>query len=419
MTSSTQPDIHSDILSLISRVQEDFPILKHPIHGQRLIYLDNAATTQKPSTVINTLNEYYTKQNANIHRGVHHLSEVATKLFEDTRKSVQTFINAKDVEECIFTRSATEAINLVAYSFGEKYINEGDEILISSLEHHSNIVPWQLLCERKRAILKIIPMNTRGELELDLLPSLLTPKTKLLSITQVSNALGTVIPIAEIIQLAHQRQIPVLIDGAQSAAHLNIDVQALDCDFFTFSGHKLYGPTGVGVLYGKRKWLENMPPYQGGGDMIASCRFEKTIYKEIPYKFEAGTPSIANVIALKPAIDYLLKIGFKTIIEHEKALLDYATQELSKIPDLKIIGTASHKVGVISFLLEGIHPHDIGTILDTHGIAIRSGHHCAMPIMEFYGIPATARISFGIYNTFSDIDQLIDALHQVKRMFKR
>jgi len=402
-----------------SDIQNDFPILQQPIHGQRLVYLDNAATTQKPSIVIDTLNEYYSKQNANIHRSVHHLSSVATKLYEDSRLAVQSFINAKQVEECIFTSSTTEAINLVANSFGEQFVKAGDEILISALEHHSNIVPWQMLCKRKNAILKVIPMNSKGDLELESLETLFTPKTKLLSITHVSNALGTVIPLQEIIQKAHAHNIPVFVDGAQSAPHFKIDVQALDCDFFTFSGHKIYGPTGVGVLYGKRKWLEAMPPYQGGGDMIASVSFTETLYKDIPYKFEAGTPNIADVIALKPALQYLQNLGFETIAEHEKTLLLDATQKLLEIPGLNIIGTSLNKVGVISFIMEGIHPHDTGTILDHHGVAIRSGHHCAMPIMEFYGVPATARISFGIYNTVSDTDQLIKALHQVKRMFKR
>ncbi|HXH54854.1 MAG TPA: cysteine desulfurase, partial [Gammaproteobacteria bacterium] len=381
-------------------------------------YLDNAATTQKPQCVLDTLNQYYSEMNANIHRGVHQLSTIATQAFESARTSVQKFINAKQAKECIFVRGATEAINLVAASFGGKFVNSGDEILVSAMEHHSNIVPWQMLCQAKGAHLKVIPMNERGELKLETLEQLLSKKTKLLAITHASNALGTLNPLKEIIQSAHAHHIPVLVDGAQSAPHLKIDVQALDCDFFTFSSHKTYGPTGVGVLYGKAHLLEAMPPYQGGGDMILQVSFEKSTYNEIPFKFEAGTPAIAEAIALGSALEYLERLGWDFITKHEKTLLGDATEKLSSFPGLKIIGTAKEKVGVISFTLDGVHPHDIGSILDQFGIAIRAGHHCAMPIMDFFNVPATARVSFGIYNTLDDIDKLIMGLHEVRRIFK-
>lgn len=402
----------------IKNVRADFPILKKIIHGHPLAYLDNTATTQKPQCVIDALNQYYTEKNANIHRGVHHLSTVATESYENSRITVQNFINAKHAKECIFVRSATEAINLVASSFGNRFLEKDDEILISALEHHSNIVPWQMICQTKGAHLKVIPMNTQGELKLETLEQLLTKKTKLLAITHASNALGTLNPLAEIIQKAHAQGIPVLVDGAQSAPHLKIDVQALDCDFFTFSGHKIYGPTGVGVLYGKAHLLEAMPPYQGGGEMILQVSFEKSTYNEIPFKFEAGTPAIAEVIALGTALQYLNNLGWDFITGHEKTLLQYATEKLSAVPGLKIIGTAKEKVGVISFTMEGVHPHDIGSIVDQSGVAIRTGHHCAMPIMDFFNIPATARASFGIYNTIDDIDQLITGLQEVRRIFK-
>jgi len=401
----------------LQNIRADFPILQKTIHGHPLVYLDNAATTQKPQCVLDALNQYYSGMNANIHRGVHQLSTTATEAYENARITVQKFINAKQAKECIFVRGATEAINLVAASFGGKFVNSGDEILISAMEHHSNIVPWQLLCQAKGAHLKVIPINERGELKLETIEQLFSKKTKLLAITHASNALGTQNPLAEIIQSAHAHHIPVLVDGAQSAPHLKIDVQALDCDFFTFSSHKTYGPTGVGILYGKTHWLEAMPPYQGGGEMILEVSFEKSTYNEIPFKFEAGTPAIAEVIAFGSALEYLERLGWDFITTHEKTLLRDATEKLSAFPGLKIIGTAKEKVGVISFMLDGVHPHDIGSILDQFGIAIRTGHHCAMPIMDFFNVPATARASFGIYNTIDDIDKLMMGLHEVRRIF--
>jgi cysteine desulfurase/selenocysteine lyase len=399
-------------------IDRDFPILKQPIHGKRLAYLDNAATTQKPLCVLDALNNYYTSSNANIHRGVHYLSEKATAQYENAREIVQRFINAPSAAECIFVRGTTDAINLVANSFGETFITAGDEILISAMEHHSNIVPWQMLCQRKKALLKIIPITLQGELDLQSIPGLLNPNVKLLAITHASNALGSLNPIKEIIQLAHQQNIPVLVDGAQSAPHLKIDVQDLDCDFFTFSGHKIYGPTGIGVLYGKKRWLDQMSPYQGGGDMILKVSFTETTYNEIPYKFEAGTPAIAAAIGLGAAVQYLNNLGFSEIMTLEQKLLQTATEALAELRGIRIIGTAKEKVGVISFTLQGVHPHDIGSIVDQYGIALRTGHHCAMPIMDFFKIPATVRISFGIYNNETDIVQLMAALHEVKRIFK-
>lgn len=400
------------------KLKQAFPILNKPVHGHRLAYLDNAATTQKPQCVIDVLNHYYTHINANIHRSVHYLGEQSTQAYEQTRHTVQKFLNAREAKECIFVKSTTEAINLVATCFGS-FIEAGDEILISEMEHHSNIVPWQMLCARQGATLKVIPMNAQGELKLETLNTLLNSKTKLLAITHVSNALGTVNPIQEIIHLAHAHQVPVLVDGAQSAPHLKIDVQALDCDFFTFSSHKTYGPTGVGVLYGKAYWLNRMPPYQGGGDMISKVSFTETLYNEIPYKFEAGTPAIASVIGFGAALEYLMQLNFQNIIQHEQNLLALATEQLSKLPGIQIIGTATNKIGVISFIMDGIHPHDIGTIVDQSGVAIRSGHHCAMPTMAFFDVPSTARISFGLYNSEEDIHQLIVALDKVKKIFNR
>nr|MBP9764540.1 SufS family cysteine desulfurase [Gammaproteobacteria bacterium] len=362
----------------VDNIRADFPILRKTIHGHPLVYLDNAATTQKPQCVLDVLSQYYSEKNANIHRGVHHLSTIATEAYENARITVQKFINAKQAKECIFVRGATEAINLVAASFGGKFVNSGDEVLISAMEHHSNIVPWQMLCQAKGAHLKVIPMNERGELKLETIEQLFSKKTKLLAITHASNALGTRNPLAEIIQSAHAHHIPVLVDGAQSAPHLKIDVQALDCDFFTFSSHKTYGPTGVGVLYGKTHLLEAMPPYQGGGEMILEVSFKKSTYNELPFKFEAGTPAIAEVIAFGSALEYLERLGWDFITKHEKTLLRDATEKLSAFPGLKIIGTGKEKVGVISFTLDGVHPHDIGSILDQFGVAIRTGHHCAM-----------------------------------------
>jgi cysteine desulfurase/selenocysteine lyase len=402
-----------------NNIRSQFPILSKKLNQPRLAYLDSAATTQKPLCVIDAIHKYYSEMNANVHRGVYQLSETATKAFENARKTVQHFINAPSAKECIFVKSVTEAINLVAHSFGNQFVKEDDEILISAMEHHSNIVPWQILCQAKGAKLKIIPMDLNGELILENLEQHFSKKTKLLAITHASNALGTINPLADIIKRAHAHHIPVLVDGAQFAPHHPIDVQALDCDFYTFSGHKIYGPTGIGVLYGKSKWLDLMPPYQGGGEMILQVTFEKTTYNEIPYKFEAGTPAIAEAIALGRAIDYLTEIGWDYIIKNENHILAYATERLSKIPGLQIIGQAKEKVGVVSFTLEGIHPHDIGTIVDQFGVAIRTGHHCAMPIMDFFKVPATARASFGIYNTIEDIDQLIFSLKEVQKVFSR
>jgi len=398
-------------------LRSDFPILAQRFHNQPLIYLDNAATTQKPQSVIDAIQNYYESQNANIHRGVYALSERATVAFEQARTTVQHFINASDPKECLFVKSTTEAINLVAYSFGERYVQPGDEILISAMEHHANIVPWQMMCERKGAKLIVIPMNQQGELELKDWEKLLTPKTKLLAITHVSNAIGTINPIEKLIKTAHQAKVPVLVDAAQSVPHFKVDVQALDCDFLTFSGHKTYGPTGIGVLYGKTKWLEELPPYQGGGDMIRQVSFSKTTFNDLPYKFEAGTPPIAQAIGLAAALNYLNELGWDNILEHEKQLLRQATEALKTLPHCRIIGQASQKVGVISFVLENIHPHDIGSVVDQYGVALRAGHHCAMPLMEYFGVPATARISFGIYNTVQDIEGLMKALDQVKTIF--
>jgi cysteine desulfurase / selenocysteine lyase len=403
----------------IDKIREDFPILHTKSHGNPLIYLDNAATTQKPLAVINSIGNYYTNMNANIHRGVHYLSEIATSAFEDTRVKVQEFINAKYKQECIFVRGTTEAINLVASSFGRTMIKAGDEILISHMEHHSNIVPWQILCEQTGAKLIIIPVTQQGEIDLEQFPKLLTNKTKLLAIIHVSNALGTVNPIKQMIQTAHNKNIPVLVDGAQAAPHLKIDVQDLDCDFYTLSAHKVYGPTGVGILYGKQSLLEEMPPYQGGGDMILSVNFDKTTYNQVPHKFEAGTPNIAGVIAFGAAIDYLNSLNMEALQQHEQALLGYAEKKLTTIPGLKIIGQAKHKISVLSFTISGIHPHDIGTIADQFGIAIRTGHHCTMPLMDFYKVSSTARASFAFYNTFQEIDQLYTALLKAKQIFSR
>lgn len=407
-----------ELLDCFVNTREDFPIFSKKIRGYPLAYLDSAATTQKPNCVINTLTNTYSNTNANIHRGVHYLSEEATAQYEKARQTVQRFINAKSSKECVFVRGTTEAINLVAHSFGQMCIRENDEIIISALEHHSNIVPWQLLCQRTGAKLKVIPMNTQGELLVEVLEQLITPKTKLLAITHISNALGTINPIAEMIQFAHNFGIPVLIDGAQSAPHLKIDVQALDCDFFTFSSHKTYGPTGIGVLYAKEHWLEKMPPYQGGGEMILKVTLNESLYNDIPYKFEAGTPAIAETIALGTALDYLMTIGLEKISAYETYLLKEAELALSSIPGLKIIGTAKHKAASIAFLLDDIHPHDIGSIVDQKGVAIRTGHHCAMPIMDFFGISSTARASFGIYNNLQDIEQLVNALYEVKKIFQ-
>lgn len=403
-------------MSVTSKICQDFPILAQTIAGKPLVYFDNAATTQKPQCVIDAMNHYYMHDNANVHRGVYTLSERATKAYESTRIKVQNFLHAEHPQEIIFVRGTTEAINLVAQSYGRSQCKAGDEIIVSQMEHHSNIVPWQMLCEQIGAVLRVIPMNSKGELILDEFVKLLNEKTRLVAITHISNALGTINPIAQLIEIAHQQNVPVLIDGAQAVGHTQVDVQALDCDFYAFSGHKMYGPTGIGVLYGKEKWLEKMPPYQGGGEMISQVSFEKTTYNVIPYKFEAGTPPIAEVIGLGAAINYLQAIGFSSIHTHEQHLLDYATQKLREIPEIRFIGEAEHKAAIISFMIKNIHAHDVGTILDHSGIAIRSGHHCAMPVMTYFGIPATARASFAIYNTLEEIDTFIAGIAEVKEV---
>jgi cysteine desulfurase/selenocysteine lyase len=401
----------------VARVRADFPILQQKVRGRDLVYLDNAATSQKPTSVIDALSRYYERDNANIHRGVHYLSERATAEFESARKTVQSFLNARRPEEIIFVRGATEAINLVAQTYGRVHVAENDEVLITAMEHHSNIVPWQLLCEEKGARLRVVPINERGELILEEFERLLGSRTKIVSVGHVSNALGTVNPIATIVQMAHARNIPVLVDGAQAAPRLSVDVQEMDCDFYAFSGHKAYGPTGIGVLYGKASLLEAMPPYQGGGDMIRSVTFEKTTYNNIPHKFEAGTPDMAGAVGLKSALEYLNELGLNNIAAHEAELLAYATEAISAIPGIRVIGTAKEKTGVLSFVMEGVHPHDIGTILDQEGIAIRTGHHCAQPVMERFGVDATARASFGLYNTKQEIDALVRGIEKVREVF--
>ncbi|MFZ0315245.1 MAG: cysteine desulfurase [Candidatus Korobacteraceae bacterium] len=401
----------------VEEVRRDFPILHQQVYGHPLVYLDNAATSQKPQAVIDSISRYYERGNANIHRGVHFLSEHATEEHEAARRTLQAFLNAADKREIIFVRSATEGINLVAQTYGRKHVGTGDEILITAMEHHSNIVPWQMLCEEKDAKLRVLPINDRGELLMDELPKLLGPRTKLLAVTHVSNALGTITPLRKIVEIAHSHGVPVVVDGAQAVPHLKVDVQELDCDFYVFSGHKVYGPTGIGVLYGKRGLLEAMPPYQGGGDMIRSVTFEKTLYNDLPYKFEAGTPNIGGAIGLGAAIDYIHHLGIENIAAHEHDLLVYATEALSAIPDVRLIGTAAEKAAVISFIIEGIHPHDIGTILDREGIAIRTGHHCAQPVMQRFRIPATARASFAMYNTRAEVDALVGGIQKVKEVF--
>jgi cysteine desulfurase / selenocysteine lyase len=401
----------------VERVRADFPILEQKVHGKPLVYLDNAATSQKPRAVIDAISRYYEGTNANIHRAVHHLSEQATEEYESARITAQKFINAASPTEIIFVRGTTEGINLVAQTFGRANIHAGDEVVVTDMEHHSDIVPWQLLCEDRGAKLRVVPINDRGELIFEEYEKLLGPKTKLVCLTHVSNALGTINPVREIVAKAHSRGIPVLVDGAQAVPHLKVDVQALDCDFYSFSGHKVYGPTGIGVLYGKKELLEAMPPYQGGGDMILSVTFEKTTYNRLPYKFEAGTPDIAGVIGLGAALDYVSGLGIEKICAYEHELLDYATAAVSSIPGLKIIGTAREKAGVLSFTLENIHPHDIGTILDREGIAIRTGHHCSQPVMKRFGVDSTARASFAMYNTKQEIDALVRGIERVREVF--
>jgi cysteine desulfurase/selenocysteine lyase len=400
----------------VMRLREDFPILQRRVHGHPLVYLDNAATSQKPRSVIECEARYYAEHNANIHRGLHALSQEATDAYEAARERVQRFVNAAESAEIVFVRGTTEAINLVATSYGQR-LKAGDEVLISGMEHHSNIVPWQLLCERSGAHLRVAPIDDAGELRRDEFARLLSPRTRIVAITQLSNALGTITPIDELIRLAHDRGAVVLVDGAQAAPHLGVDVRALDCDFYAFSGHKLYGPTGIGVLYGKRALLEAMPPYQGGGDMIREVTFAKTTYNDLPYKFEAGTPNIAGGIALGAAIDYVRSVGLPAIAAHERALLEHATERAHAVPGLRLIGTAREKASILSFMLDGVHAHDVGTILDSQGVAVRSGHHCAMPVMARFGVPATVRASFAMYNTHDEVDALFAALLKVREVF--
>jgi cysteine desulfurase/selenocysteine lyase len=399
------------------QIREDFPILKQKVHGKPLVYLDNAATGQKPQIVIDTLNKYYSAENSNIHRGIHFLSEQATCAYEGARDKARRLLNAPDSREIIYVRSTTEGINLVAQSYGRTFIKQDDEIVISAMEHHSNIVPWQILCEQVGAKLRVIPINHDGEFLVDEYERLLNDRTKFVAVAHVSNALGTINPVREIVEMAHRRNIPVLVDGAQAAPHMRVDVQDLDCDFYAFSGHKLFGPTGIGILYGKARLLEAMPPYQGGGDMISLVTFEKTHYNVLPFKFEAGTPNIAGSIGLGAAIDYLSGIGLETVAAYEQELMAYATEALSAVKGLRIIGTAKEKAAVLSFVLDGVHAHDIGTILDQEGIAIRAGHHCAMPVMQRFGVPATARASFAFYNTKEEVDTLVGAVHKVIDLF--
>ena len=401
----------------VYKVRADFPILDVKVHGKPLVYLDNAATSQKPQVVIDSLTHYYTSENSNIHRGVHALSELATQDHERARIKVQQFIHAADPSEIVFVRGTTEGINLVAQTYGRTHVGAGDEIIISALEHHSNIVPWQILCQQQGARLRVIPVNDDGELLLDEFEKLLSPKTKLVGVAHVSNALGTIVPLHKVIEIAHGRNVPVLVDGAQAAPHLQIDVQALDADFYTLSGHKMYGPMGIGVLCGKRALLDAMPPYQGGGDMISSVTFEKTLYNKLPFKFEAGTPDVSGAIGLGAAIDYLTKIGLDRIAAHEHELLEYGTQALSSIPGLRLIGTAKSKAAVLSFVMEGVHAHDVGTILDQEGIAVRTGHHCAQPLMQRFGVEATVRASFALYNTREDVDALVGGIQKVREVF--
>ena len=400
----------------VERYRKDFPALHQEVHGKPLAYLDNAATAQKPQQVIDAISNYYSNHNSNVHRGVHTLSGRATDLYEGSREKIAKYINAKSTKEIIFTKGATEALNLLAYSFGEHAISAGDEIIVSGMEHHSNLVPWQLLCQRKNAILKILPITKKGELDLALLPELISDKTKLISVVHTSNALGTVNPIEDIINIAHSQNIPVAIDGSQALPHTAVDMQALDADFFIFTGHKMFGPTGVGVLYGKEAWLEKLPPYQGGGDMIRTVSYTHSEYNDLPYRFEAGTPNIAGVIGLGAAVDYIQNIGIHNIQAYETELLNYATEKALAFDGLNIIGQAEHKSGVLSFTIDGVHPHDIGTIVDFEGVAIRTGHHCAMPVMNFFNVPATARASFAFYNTFSEVDALFVALEKTKDM---
>jgi cysteine desulfurase / selenocysteine lyase len=400
-----------------ARLRAEFPILSTTAHGKPLVYLDNAATSQKPRAVIDRLERYYTTENANVHRGVYDLSERATAEYERAREKARAFLNAASTREIVFVRGTTEGINLVASSWGRSSLQPGDEVLVSAMEHHSDIVPWQLVCEERGAVVRVIPMNRRGELLLDEYERLLTGRTRIVAVAHVSNSLGTVNPIADMVRLAHARGIPVLVDGAQAAPHLRIDVQALGADFYTVSGHKMFGPTGIGVLYGKADRLDAMPPYQGGGDMIKAVTFAKTTYADLPAKFEAGTPHIAGAIGLGAAIDYLGALDWEAVAAHERDLLGYATTRLNGVPGIQLVGTAAHKASVVSFVVDGVHAHDVGTIVDQEGVAIRTGHHCTQPVMDFFGVPATARASFALYNTRADVDALVAALEKVRKVF--
>ena len=401
----------------VERIRKDFPALHQQVHGKPLVYLDNAATSQKPQAVIDALVAYYTFDNSNVHRGVHLLSERATEAYEGARARIQRHLNAASPREIVFVRQATEGINLVMASYGRRFVGAGDEIVISAIEHHANIVPWQMLCEEKGARLRVVPIDDRGELLMEEYAGLLGPRTKLVAITQVSNALGTVTPVKDIIDLAHQQDIPVLVDGAQAVPHQPVDVRDLDCDFYVFSGHKAYGPTGIGVLYGKEQWLECMPPFQGGGDMIKSVTFEKTTYNELPYKFEAGTPHIAGAIGLAAGLEYIAGLGLEQIRDYEHELLAYGTELLSAVSGVRLIGTARHKAAVLSFVLDGVHAHDLGTILDRQGVAVRAGHHCAMPVMQRFGVPATARASMAFYNTRAELETLAATIEDAREIF--
>ncbi len=400
----------------VEEVRKDFPILQRQVHGNPLVYLDSGASAQKPQSVIDVIARYYSEQHANIHRGVHHLSQEATQAYEDAREIIRKYINAEHSHEVLFTKGTTDSINLVASSFGRKFLNEGDEVIISALEHHSNIVPWQMVCEERGASMKVIPINQAGELDMVAFESLLSNRTRLVAVTHVSNSLGTVTPVDKIIELSHGKNIPVLLDGAQAVPHMHIDVQAMDVDFYAFSGHKIFGPTGVGILYGKEALLNQMPPYQGGGDMIEKVTFEKTTYNTLPHKFEAGTPNIVGGIGLGAAITYFIQFDEQSILDHEQDILHYATEQLSQIQGVKFIGTATNKASVISFLIEGSHPFDVGTLLDQQGIAVRTGHHCTQPLMDFYGIPGTVRASFAIYNNRADVDALVAGVKRAASM---
>jgi cysteine desulfurase/selenocysteine lyase len=401
----------------LDRIRADFPILRMRVHGKPLVFLDNAASSQMPQPVIDRWLRYQTTEHANIHRAVHHLSEVATAEYEGARRKLAAFINAREEREVIFTSGTTDAINLVAHGYGRKFIGAGDEIVLTVLEHHSNIVPWQMVAGEKGARIRVVPVNDRGELIMEEYLRLLGPRTKLVGVGHVSNALGTINPVREMIRAAHENGIPVLLDGAQAAPHMKLDMQALDCDFYAFSGHKMFGPTGIGILYGKSEWLEKMQPYKGGGDMILSVAFEKTVYNVIPGKFEAGTPPIAAAITLGAAADYLSGIGFERVHAHETDLLDYATDQVNRLPGVRIIGTAEQKAAVLSFVVDGVHPHDVGTLLNEEGVAIRTGHHCAQPVMQRFGIPATSRASFAFYNTHAEVDALVAGIRKVQKVF--